>query len=333
MSPAFTHRPGLRAHARRRRLPARLARAGADRGAARARGLAGAARRCCRLDRARRRGWSRRCSAITALILLAELLGTFAAFEAWTMIAGALVAGRRGASGRRAAAPAGGAVPAPPAPPASRIAVWLAAGAVRGGRRGLDGADARQPRRRHGPRRHALVPHAARGPVRRRRALRLDRLLRPDLLRLVLPGELRGRARGPDPRLRPRHPLAAAQPRLARARPDRRLRDRPPLRRRPAEPDRRRDRARRPEPGRVPGGRGAQRHRRRRADPLRGRGARERLGRATAGDEATSRRVVGDARNSPSAPAALAVAGLAAGLAAGTKLSLPGPCDLPCSSG
>ena len=35
----------------------------------------------------------------------------------------------------------------------------------------------------------------------------------------------------------------------------------------PAEPDRRRDRARRPEPGRVPGGRGAQRHRRRRPGP------------------------------------------------------------------
>ena len=49
-----------------------------------------------------------------------------------------------------------------------------------------------------------------------------DRLLRPDLLRLVLPGELRGPARGPAARLRPRHPLAAAQPRLARARPARR---------------------------------------------------------------------------------------------------------------
>ena len=50
-------------------------------------------------------------------------------------------------------------------------------------------------------------------PVRRRRPLRLDRLLRPDLLRLLLPGELRGLPRGPDPRLRPRHRLAAAQPR------------------------------------------------------------------------------------------------------------------------
>ena len=37
---------------------------------------------------------------------------------------------------------------------------------LRRGRRRLDGADPRHARRRHGPRRHALVPHAARGPVR-----------------------------------------------------------------------------------------------------------------------------------------------------------------------
>ena len=150
---------------------------------------------------------------------------------------------------------------------------------LRGGRGRLDGADARLARRGHGPRRHALVPHAARGAVRRRGALRHDRLLRPDLLRLVLPLELRGRARGPAARLRPRHPLAADQPRLAGARPDGRLRDRPALRGRAAEPDRRRDRPRGPEPGRVPGRRGAQRHRRRLAGPLHGRGARQRPGR------------------------------------------------------
>jgi len=66
--------------------------------------------------------------AITALICLAELFGTFAVFELWTMIPGALAlavaalwASRRYA-GR-------GSVPAPPAPPALRIAVWIAAGA------------------------------------------------------------------------------------------------------------------------------------------------------------------------------------------------------------
>jgi hypothetical protein len=63
---------------------------------------------------------------IAALILLAEALGTFAAFEAWTMIAGALVLGaaaqwaRRRYGGRAADA-------APPAPEAARVAVWLAA--------------------------------------------------------------------------------------------------------------------------------------------------------------------------------------------------------------
>jgi hypothetical protein len=64
--------------------------------------------------------------AIGGLILLAEVLGTFAAFEAWTMIVGsALVAvaahvfaGRRSSFERAV----------PPAPPTgSRVAVWLAA--------------------------------------------------------------------------------------------------------------------------------------------------------------------------------------------------------------
>ncbi len=64
--------------------------------------------------------------AIAALIVVAELLGTFAAFEAWTMIAAGLVLGAashwasRRYSGRVALA-------APPAPEASRLAIWLAA--------------------------------------------------------------------------------------------------------------------------------------------------------------------------------------------------------------
>ena len=67
--------------------------------------------------------------AIAALILLAELLGTFAAFEAWTMIVGALAVAAVVHFARRSTlAPRrrGG----PPAPPAARYAVWLAAGAV-----------------------------------------------------------------------------------------------------------------------------------------------------------------------------------------------------------
>ena len=54
---------------------------------------------------------------------------------------------------------------------------------------------------------------------------------------------------------------------LARARAHRLVRDRAPVRARAAEPDRRRDRARRADAGRVPGGGGAERHRRRGADP------------------------------------------------------------------
>ena len=64
---------------------------------------------------------------VTALILLGELLGTFAAFEWWTMAAGAvlLAAGAHWAlrryGGREGSAPA--------APAASAVAIWLAAGA------------------------------------------------------------------------------------------------------------------------------------------------------------------------------------------------------------
>ena len=50
---------------------------------------------------ARRAGWSRRCCAIAGLLLLAEALGTFAAFEAWTMIVGSLVDRARRACARR----------------------------------------------------------------------------------------------------------------------------------------------------------------------------------------------------------------------------------------
>ena len=64
-----------------------------------ARGLWARARAAARRGRARRPGWSRRCSAIAALICLAELLGTFAAFESWTMIAGGAGAGRGRALG------------------------------------------------------------------------------------------------------------------------------------------------------------------------------------------------------------------------------------------
>ena len=67
--------------------------------------------------------------AIALLIFVAELLGTFAAFEAWTMILGGLVVAAvaswaRGRWGHR------GVALTPPAPPSSRIAVWLAAVAV-----------------------------------------------------------------------------------------------------------------------------------------------------------------------------------------------------------
>ena len=213
---------------------------------------------------------------LAALILLAEALGTFAAFEAWTMIVGsvAIAAAAHVIAARRSPLESGP-LPAPEVVAARGLARRRSG---RRGRRGVDGPDPRQPRRRHGPGRLALVPHAPRDPVRTRRPLRLDRLLRPDLLRLVLSGELRGRARGAAARLRPRHPLAAAQPRLARPGAHGRLLDRPPLRPRTAVADRRRDRPRRPEPGRVPGRGGAQRHRRRLADPRGRRDSRERRG-------------------------------------------------------
>ena len=65
---------------------------------------------------------------LAALILLAEALGTFAAFEAWTMILGSvLLAGVVHVVADRHSPLAGGTLPTPES---SRLAVWLAAGAV-----------------------------------------------------------------------------------------------------------------------------------------------------------------------------------------------------------
>ena len=86
--------------------------------------------------------------------------------------------------------------------------------------RRLGDPDADHARRRHGPRRLALVPHARSPSIScRPGSTQQPRLLRPDLLRPLLSGELRAAARDPDPRLRPRLPLAADQPRLPGARP------------------------------------------------------------------------------------------------------------------
>ena len=151
--------------------------------------------------------------AISGLILLAELLGTFAAFEWWSMALGAVAialaahlfaSSPLAARGRCAAGSEG-----------LDCGDLARRDRVRSRGRRVDGAHPGEPRRRHGSGRFDVVPHAPRDPVRARGAFRDDRLLRPDLLRLVLPGELRGRARGPAARLRPRHPLAPDQPRLA----------------------------------------------------------------------------------------------------------------------
>ena len=165
--PGLHDRPGLRAHARRRRLPARGARAGADRRRARAtrRGAvrAAAARRLDRRSRPAGRGGARDRGADLARRGCSGPSGLRRGDDdrrlRWPSPAAASPCA---AAVRRLRAPAA----APPAPPASRAAIWLAADRLRGGRRRLDGADPRQPRRRHGPRRHALVPHAARGALR-----------------------------------------------------------------------------------------------------------------------------------------------------------------------
>ena len=169
MSAAVQHRPGLRAHARRRRLPARRARAGADRRRRSPTPPGGCAGRCCPAGRGAPARVAEAVLATRGADLLAELLGTFAAFEAWTMIVGCGGdRARRLHVDRRSPLAARGRAP----PPAARaVAARGLARRRRGrrGRRGVDGADPRQPRRGHGPRRHALVPHAARDPVRARR--------------------------------------------------------------------------------------------------------------------------------------------------------------------
>lgn len=66
--------------------------------------------------------------AIAALVLLAEALGTFAVFEAWTMIVGAVVVAAVVHFVATRHSPLG--AEAPPAPPAARYAIWLAAGVV-----------------------------------------------------------------------------------------------------------------------------------------------------------------------------------------------------------
>ena len=117
---------------------------------------------------------------------------------------------RRGRPDRRAGWPPPAACDRPRRRPARRV------GARKGDRRArlcracrrLDGADPGDDRRRHGPRRQPLVPHAARGAVRADGLPRPHLLLRPGLSGLVLPRELRGPPRGRDPVLRPRHRLA-----------------------------------------------------------------------------------------------------------------------------
>ncbi len=221
--------------------------------------------------------------AIAALILLAELLGTFAAFETWTMVVGAVLiaAVAHFVAARHSPLAAEG----PPAPPAARYAVWLAAGAVAvvaaawmvptlaslAG--GMDRADSlwyHMPlatRFAHGAHFGSIdyfdpiffasyypanseVVHAV--PI-----LAFDRDILSPLLNLgwLALGLTSAYAIG--------RPYGLG----------------------PAVAHRRRDRPGRPEPRRVPGGRGPERHRGRRAGPRRRRDPRERRGlerRATA---------------------------------------------------
>ena len=166
---------------------------------------------------------------------------------------------------------------------AAARAPWLGArlgdrrACLRRARRGVDGADPGDARRRHGPRRQPLVPHAARGAVRADRRPGPDPFLRSDLPGLVLPRELRGAARARNPVLRPGQRLARAQPGVAVHGAGRRLVHRPAIRAGPAGVDRRLGGAGLAEPGRVPGRRGAERHHRRRLRPRRRRPAGERL--------------------------------------------------------
>ena len=149
-----------------------------------------------------------------------------------------------------------------------------------GGLRRMGDSDAQRHHRWHGQCRFALVPHAALVTVRRNGLDGRDLLLRSDLLRLVLPGELRGSARDPDPHLCAGFPVAASEPRLPRARPGRRLGDGEALRPWAAGAPRRRNRAGRRDHDRLPGGRGAERRRRRHAPLMRGGASHQRPRRA-----------------------------------------------------
>ena len=77
-----------------------------------------------------------------------------------------------------------------------------------------------------------LVPRPVRGRLPPERKHLGPALHRPPVPRLVLPGQCRNLPRGWDARLRPGHPLAAAEPRLVRRLPVRALGNRPPSRRR-----------------------------------------------------------------------------------------------------
>ena len=137
--------------------------------------------------------------------------------------------------------------------------------AGRAGRRVMDGRRvvvslAAEPRPGHVRRRHDLVPHALRRPVRAGGRDPRPPPDRPAAARcLVLPAELgagqRRGHRGDAKRLA----LAAAQHVLAGGRAARLLVRRPPLPRRPRDPRRRRDRLRRRDLHRDAGGGGAQR--------------------------------------------------------------------------
>ena len=321
MGAALRIAPGVRAHARRRRLPARRARAGADRRPLAYARLAAARRCCCRGWRGAPARVAEAVLGVAALILLAELLGTFAAFEAWTMIVGAwrsrrrrraspLAARRAAGRGRARAAGAARVVAGDGSPPVAVAAVaaaWMVPtlGSLAGG---MDRADSLWY---HMPlaTRFAHGAHSARSTSSTRSSS--------------------PRSTRRTPRSCTRSPMLAfdrdilsplAQPRLAGARPARGLLHRPALRPRPAGADRRRDRPRRPDPGRVPGGRGAQRHH--------GRGASSSRPSRSSSTPAARARPRPAARRSP----ALAVAGPRRGPRGRRQALVPAPRSSRCSS-
>ncbi len=278
--------------------------------------------------------------AITATALLlwsAELTGTLGLFKPIPLIITSLAVGAGAWALARRADPAGGGRGGPDDDPRSPQGEETSTGS---GRQDPQ-ADALRPsavNHRNRPRGHSHSRRRASlgnppGPElhRRHRRSRLPLVppppvsgLRPDrqrhrpplhgplLPQLVLPGPLGAAARGPDAHLRPRLALAAPQSRLPRPRPARRLVHRPPLGSRPRHADRRGDRFRRRDDDRLPAGRGPQR--------------RDRPGLLPGGS-----RIVNDpevrplrVREALHAPV-LVFAGLAAGLALGTKLTLLAP--------